>query len=114
MAKTTKMKQKKRIAHESPLTSQEHLVADGKYASVSAVHSKKSKKKKSSNSDKQPSKRSQKRSRKEAQEDLEEGRLTALLFGGGGGGGHDTAELEEQVAVDVGQVHDGPVFRNQQ
>ena len=96
MAKSTQSKNSsrsssiKKATDESPLTAflskkQEKVgTQNPQEHSISAVNDAKKKKKQTSHKDKPRSKRGQKRARKEANEDLEEERLTALLFGSGG------------------------------
>ena len=80
MAKSATKKSRK---NESPLT-EEHEHDQDKVDTSDAISSTSNiNKKKKSDSNRSVSKKSQKRARKEALENLEEERLTALLFGGG-------------------------------
>jgi hypothetical protein len=80
MAKSATKKSRK---NESPLTEEHEHDQDKEDTSDAISSTSNINKKKKSDSNRSVSKKSQKRARKEASENLEEERLTALLFGGG-------------------------------
>jgi hypothetical protein len=80
MAKSATKKSRK---NESPLTEEHEHDQDKEDTSDAISSTSNINKKKKSDSNRSVSKKSQKRARKEALENLEEERLTALLFGGG-------------------------------